>query len=282
MTKLLLSFLLLSCYLPSFGQFTDTLFIYKDTADVRGYQTSFSIFSSVDSFRVESYAANVSIGETIALTVVNRDSIPHTFTIENIVAAGNTINPNDTVTFNFSFNTTGTYMFYSDVSYGKNLGASGQFLVGYENYNHFYWNLFDQEAALSHDLANQTASTIPPSYFPNVYTINHNSYPQTTNDPNALVTGNVGDTLIISIVNSGKMDHSLHFHGYHVEILYHSKNSLMEGLIKDTFPVEIGAECIIRLIPHQEGTYPIHDHNLFAVNTGGYPGGMITLVSISP
>lgn len=279
---MLLSFLLFILSLTSWGQFSDTLFIYKDSADIRGYQTTFAIFSSVDSFRIESYSTNVSVGETINLTIINRDTLPHTFTVDNIITTGNIINANDTVTFSFSFNLPGTHIFYSDVSYGKNLGASGQILVGYENYPHFYWNLFDQEVALSHDLALLNTSAIPSSYLPEVYTINFNSYPQTIADTNALVVGNVSDTLIISIINTGKMAHALHFHGYHVEILFHSKNNLMEGLLKDTFPLEVDAECIVRLIPHQSGMYPVHDHNLFAVNTGGYPGGMITMINISP
>ena len=173
-------------------------------------------------------------------------------------------------------------MFYSDVSYGKLLGASGQFLVGYEGYDQFFWNLFEQNTTLSHGLADSSITSLPASLFAQVYTINNQSHPNTVSDTNALVLGNVGDTLIISIVNSGKMSHALHFHGYHVEILHQSKNSFMEGLEKDTFPVEVGATCVVRLIPNQPGMFPVHDHNLFAVNTGSYPGGMITMLNISP
>ncbi len=264
------------------GQLTDTLYIFKDTADIRGYTTSFCVFSSADSFRLESYSNNVELGESIALTIINKDTLEHTFTIENIVTNNNTLPPNDTVTFNFSFTQPGAYLFYSDVSYGLDLGASGQFLVGYEQYSKFYWNLFEQDVSLSHELADTSETSLPTDLFAEVYTINHHSYPDVLNDTTAVVTGNVSDTIIISIVNSGKMAHALHFHGYHIDILHHSKNAFMLGLSKDTFPIESGATCVVRLVPHQPGMYPVHDHNLWSVNTGSYPGGMITSLMISP
>lgn len=280
--RLILFVLVLFLYSLGISQISDTLFIYKDTADIRGNLTTFTVFSTIDSFRLESYARGVEISETIEITVVNRDTMPHTFTIDNVIITSNTIQAGDTTTFNFSFSQEGAYLFYSDVSYGKDLGASGQFLVGYESFSTFYWNLFEQQNSLSHGLSDSSLTNLPSSFFPEVYTINNQSYPNTLSDTNAVITGNVGDTLIISIVNSGKMSHSLHFHGYHVEILHHPSNLFMEGLIKDTFPIEVGESCVVRLIPHQPGMFPVHDHNLFAVNTGAYPGGMITMIQISP
>lgn len=264
------------------GQFSDTLYIFKDTADIRGYNTSFCVFSSVDSFRLEAKAMNVEINESVSITIINKDTLEHTFTIPGVVTSGNNIAPDDTLTFNFSISQPGAFIYYSDKSYGKDLGASGQILVGYNQHQRFYWNLFEQNVALSHQLADTSVTALPTNLFAEVYTINHHSYPDVLNDTNAVVTGNVGDTIIISIVNSGKMAHSLHFHGYHVEILHQSLNPFMVGLIKDTFPVEPGATCVVRLVPHQPGIYPVHDHNLFAVNTGSYPGGMITHQNIAP
>jgi FtsP/CotA-like multicopper oxidase with cupredoxin domain len=272
----------MGCSFSSFSQVNDTLFVYKDTADIRGNNTSFCVFSTVDSFRLESFSMGVDVGESIEITVINRDTMEHTFTIENVVTTNNVIPANDTLTLNFSFTQPGAYLFYSDVSYGKHLGASGQFLVGYNQYDQFYWNLFEQETSLSHNLADSSETELPTNFNPQVYTINNQSYPQVLNDTNAVVLGNVGDTIIISIVNSGKMAHALHFHGYHVDVLHNSLNPFMEGLSKDTFPIEVGATCVVRLVPDQPGMYPVHDHNLFAVNTGAYPGGMITMQNISP
>ena len=36
------------------------------------------------------------------------------------------------------------------------------------------------------------------------------------------------------------------------------------------------------LVPDQPGMYPVHNHNLVTVATGGYPGGMITRLNIMP
>lgn len=282
MRYFLLSLLSLFVAQGFYGQFNDTLFIYKDTADIRGNNTTFSVFHTADSFALGCYKAGVDVNEPIEITIINRDTLDHTFTIPNILTTNNVIPPDDTVTFNFSFSQAGGYMFYSDVTYGLDLGASGQFLVGYEQYDKFYWNLFEQSVSLSHTLADTSVTELPINFFPEVYTINHHSYPDVLNDTNAVITGNVGDTIIISIINSGKMAHALHFHGYHIEILHQSQNPFMIGLEKDTFPIEPGATCVVRLVPHQPGMYPVHDHNLFAVNTGSYPGGMITIQNISP
>ena len=74
------------------------------------------------------------------------------------------IAPFDTATFQLKFNGKGTYRYYSDVAYGKYLAASGNILVGYSNYIHFFWNLFEAKDTFMDSIANGLTTTLP-NYF---------------------------------------------------------------------------------------------------------------------
>ena len=99
----------------------------------------------------------------------------------------------------------------------------------------------------------------------------------------AMIMGNVGDTITISIVNNGNMIHPIHFHGYHVELVQSTHQSEKIGWKKDSFPVFVKEGLTVRLVPHQPGEFPVHNHNLVAtLFNNGYPLGMITMLMINP
>ena len=103
------------------------------------------------------------------------------------------------------------------------------------------------------------------------------------NDPIINIQGNVGDTIYLYITNTGNGMRSIHFHGYHGEITYSSKNPGNVGRSKDTFPIYPLEATIIRIVPDKPGMYPVHEHNLVAVTGNNYyPNGMFTLMNIQP
>jgi len=266
----------------SFGSnVPDTLYINMDTTHIATYPLHFRSFNHTSSYNVQNAILHQQTGDTIDLVVINNDTLLHTFTIDGLITSGNTINPNDTGRFEINITQEGCYRFYSDVPYGELLGASGILSVGYDNHPRFYWNLFDQQDTLSEEIALGMETTVPIDYTPEVFLINNLIYPATAADTLGHVTASVNDTVIIYMVNSGKMDHVFHFHGYHVTILGTVFNG-QTGWEKDTFPI-IPADCItVRLVPDKPGTFPVHDHNLITVTTGAYPGGMITILDIAP
>ena len=139
----------------------------------------------------------------------------------------------------------------------------------------------DTQAQLSHDLSNQVATEIPFNYVPHLFFINGYAFPQILDDPNTAIEVQLNQPVVIAVANSGNMDHMLHWHGFHVEILYSAYQPERIGWIKDTFPVKKGDTMILHLIPDQLGIYPVHDHNLVTVtNLGIYPGGMLTRVTV--
>ncbi|MCA9003027.1 MAG: multicopper oxidase domain-containing protein, partial [Planctomycetes bacterium] len=112
--------------------------------------------------------------------------------------------------------------------------------------------------------------------------INGLTYPGTASDPSTYVTGNLGDRILIRMGNLGRMRQSVHFHGYHPEVV--ARNSVPEAILgsKDTFPLPSSHTVDVILTANQAGTYPLHPHSLTAVTENGlYPGGQLTLITIS-
>lgn len=259
---------------------TDTLYISKGVLTINGTATAFCSFNSTDSLTTQNGNIQNLLQDSLKLTIFNNDTFEHTFTIEGII--DQTISAQSSSNIKIKFAEAGTYLYYSDKSYGRLIGASGILSVVNQTDIHYYWNMYEVESAISHNLADLSLTSISTSsYTPNIFTINGFSYPNTTTDSTGHVQQNVGDTIYISIVNSGNMEHTLHFHGYHVELLDIKVNKKQQGWIKDTFPIKIGEAMTVKLIPNQAGAYPVHDHNLINVtNAGVYPGGMITVLDI--
>lgn len=262
----------------------DTLYLNSGTVNIANnnyHYLSFN-YSSIDSIRNDAVFFSE---DTLNLTIYNLDTLAHTPYIDNFNILANPIAPGGNYTYQLDFsNSEGNFRLYCQDNIGNYLGASTNLIKkSNPNYSYYSWNLFDQEAGLDTLILNNTINNLPiQGYMPSVFTINGNIHPNSMNDTLAHVSNSVGDTIIINIVNSGKMDHTLHFHGYHVTIITARKKTERIDWSKDTFPVVKGEAMSVMLVPHQPGDYPVHNHNLIAVNTGGYPGGMITMLQILP
>ncbi len=190
----------------------------------------------------------------------------------------------DSALVGYKFNDPGCYIYHDPLSAPKNqyLGLSGMITVKDHNYDSFYWNIKEHESDWNPILTNNGSVTWT-DYYPNYFTINGNSNPDINNDPSARIIGNVGDTLILYMANTGQSIHSLHFHGFHAVILFSSKSSLDVGREKDTFPIYPQETMVLRIVPDKVGEYPVHDHNLVAITGNNYyPNGMFISMLISP
>lgn len=260
-----------------------TLYINKDSVVVDQVPAAFCAFNTTDTLNSKNAIIQLAVNEVLDLTVVNQDTITHTFTINGVLESDNEVPPIDSAQFSLSISEAGTYRYYSESSHGQLIGASGILQVGFVAQHNFYWNLFEMQPQLSLDLANGNANTIPIDFQPEYFFINGAHHPHTLDDPDALVAMQVGDTAIIAVLNSGNMEHVLHFHGFHVKVLHASHQPERVGWIKDTLPLGKGHSLTVQLVADQEGIYPVHDHNLIAVtNAGYYPGGMITQIQVTP
>lgn len=222
------------------------------------------------------------------LTVHNLDSLDHTWFVEVPGADDVAIPAGESVVLELPALAMGSYrMGLSDVT-GFRLGGSAMLQVGLPDIGLdstalYHWNLSDWSTADMLAIASGELPDVEAPYVPTQFTINEHAYPATMEDPNALVQLSLGDTCLIAIANHGLMDHVLHFHGFHIQIISSTHQPERVGWSKDTVPVRKGEALTVQLVANQTGTYPVHDHNLIAVtNAGFYPGGMLTQIIVSP
>jgi FtsP/CotA-like multicopper oxidase with cupredoxin domain len=120
------------------------------------------------------------------------------------------------------------------------------------------------------------------NYHPNYFFINGKAWPDTMMDPNDNVNATVGQAVLIRLINTGYVWHSLHSHGFHMLVVGSDGRKLDTPYYKDTLSVGPAEryEVIIKL--DQVGRYMFHDHaEQMTTNNGSYPGGMITMISVN-
>ncbi len=231
-----------------------------------------------DEFRQQQELIKLSIGDTLQLIIFNRDTVDHELTWLGASASVFIKAGDQASTLYLAAAETGTYI----ASKNADLRYNGLILplAVLANQPVFLWDIHEKSKSASEALF-QGIPMNPKLYDPEYFFINGLANPETLSDSLARVKGAVGDSITIMIVNSGHSIHSLHFHGYHLEVLSSSRSQKQVGRSKDTFPVWPG-ECLrLLLVPDKPGEYPVHDHNLIAVSGGGiYPNGMFTTLLI--
>lgn len=265
------------------GVFTyaqDTLYLNRDTLTISPVFFQKAAFNLDTTFQPRNAIIDIPENTSKSLVIINRDSVEHevllpdgspTFMILPSQSQSVTIAP-----LNF-----GTYVIQSLSPQGKFLGAGAIVRVGVAGIS-YSWDLWEQDPELTHEFGDGVLTGLPSVYRPLVFAINGVVDPMSMS-AGAMIMGSVGDTITISIVNNGNMIHPLHFHGYHVEIIQSTHQLDRIGWKKDSFPVFVKEGMTLRLVPHQPGEFPVHNHNLVAtLFNNAYPLGMITMLMISP
>ena len=218
----------------------------------------------------------------IPSSISNLDSVDHHLLIQDVAWEGINIPAGASVDFEWPALDMGSYRYHLIGDRGQYLQASGVVRVGIDSDHKFVWHLADAQAAWMDSVALGIPLDLM-SYAPDYFTINEAHFPYTLEDSLALIELQLGDTAVISVANSGQMDHVLHFHGFHVQVLHSSRSPERLGWMKDSMPIRKGEGLTLELVVDQIGTYPVHDHNLIAVtNAGFYPGGMLTQIIVTP
>jgi hypothetical protein len=243
------------------------------------------VFNTTSDFQPSSALLVLNGNQPVYFRVINLDTLAHRFQSGTFYSSG-VIQPNDTLDVGFNAIPVGIYRYVdpSTSPFDEYLGLSGILHVksSTDTYPYFYWNVQEYQSEWDTLLLQGIIPDIA-QYDPDYFTINGKSEPDINQDTLARITGNVGQELRIVMVNSGLSIHSMHFHGYHSDILESSKYPSHSGRSKDTFPLYPKEYLLLRLIPDKPGEYPIHDHNLVAVTGGGiYHAGMFSTILIAP
>ena len=239
-------------------------------------------FNDSKTFSVNNSVIKLTPGQILNLKVVNQDTIPHNFQVQGQTLSAAAIPAGDSANYSFSFASEGTYIFYDDLDGQDNsyMGLTGLIDVQIFAGKRFYWNIKEHQS-LWNFLLESGGSVNYANFNPDYFSVNGKSYPDLQSDTTAIIQANVGETIRLAISNTGLHKHAIHFHGYHLEVIYSSKYPSHVGRVKDSFPIDPYESIILELTPSKPGTYPVHDHNLVAVTGAGeYPNGMIAFITI--
>jgi hypothetical protein len=269
----------------SFGATVDeSLYIMRDSITFSdGSKAPYLTYNSSQIFSSTNVRIELNMNDQLDLWVVNSDTAAHEFEIKGVTSVF-FIPAGDSIFTSNVFSTAGAFIYYDPLNYPNNasIGLSGMIAVKDHQHSSFYWNIKEHKDTWNSDITSGIAVDWN-TYYPNYFTINGKSSPDINLDPDARITGSVGDTIMIYVTNTGQSIHSLHFHGYHIEIMYSSKFPTHVGRSKDTEGVYSMEGSVFRLIPDQPGEFPVHDHNLVATTGGNiYPLGMFLTMMITP
>ena len=240
-------------------------------------------FNETTAFDTSNAALSIPEFQGWELTVVNGDEVDHDLFIGGLDSPIGQIPAGETTTLQMPGLEMGTYRYYSSDERGMVMGLSGLIKVGFDADIQFHWNIADWMPSMVDSAAALAPVDWDSDYVPEYFSINSRSYPNTINDTNAHIELSLGDTCTISITNSGMMDHVFHFHGFHILWISSTVQTSRVGWTKDTVPMHKGEGITLQLVASQLGMYPVHNHNLIAVtNAGFYPGGMITMINVTP
>lgn len=200
----------------------------------------------------------------------------------------------DSFTYKFKAEHAGTYFYHCHVDTIEHLqmGMTGAFIVKAKNGANEAWTggpKYDKEYSFVlneidpvwHKAVQEGKKYDRTDFKPTYFTINGKAYPDTEKDPGTVITGKLGERVLVRIINSGYWPHAMHLHGHHFQVIASDGRPLPAPLEKDTVNVGPGERYDLLITFIQEGTYPFHSHNVVDnTNNGAYPGGMHTMVII--
>jgi len=102
MHRLLILFSFLIASYSSFATIVkDTLYINRDTVDQAANLIHYCSFNNTSTFELTNAPLELNLSDSMEITIINTDSLVHTFTVNSILETGNTILANDTSTFSW-------------------------------------------------------------------------------------------------------------------------------------------------------------------------------------
>ncbi|MCF7798130.1 MAG: S8 family serine peptidase [Lentisphaeria bacterium] len=204
------------------------------------------------------------------LIIYNTTVEPRTWTLMNTEMPVVEIPALDSVSVIYPLPPPGVYLYGDTSRFQQARGLAGM-LVRKSSINDttrvFDWVLTEWDTVW---LSSMHAGIEPefPSYNPQFFTINGLSAPEIFTAPETQFQGQLGEMVRIQMANPGLLPHTLHFHGFHVNVV--ARNGLpITANWKDSVPVPAGETITMTLMLDKTGTYPVYDANLLSVTGAG-------------
>ena len=240
-------------------------------------------------------------GDVVSVKVTNTLTTDHNFLIKGITSDTAPIAPNGgrkTYTFTATDNNAGAHVYYDTLnnSVNREMGLYGAMIIkpagtaantlwtGGPLYTSEYtWVIGDMDKPNWNDKAGSSGAAIVPTlYLPNYFLINGMGGFDAAKDTNTSITGKVGDTVLVRIVNGGQFQYSMHFHANHVKVAalngVHQSSPFKQLDVVSVPP--LGTVDLLYYL-NQPGEYLMHVHNAQAETANGvYLNGIMAMVHI--
>lgn len=199
-------------------------------------------------------------------------------------------------TYNFVATHTGTYWYHCHVDPTDHIqmGMYGAIVVMPSDGSNRAWNggpAFDRQVTMVlseidpvwHSAIHDRKSFDRTDFHPRYWLINGKAAPDTIYDLASVVRGEVGEKVLVRLVNTGYQWHAMHMHGFHFDVIASDGRPLPAPWTKDTISIAPGERYDLLVTLSQRGVFPFHDHSEVRVTNNGKVGeggmgGMHTMV----
>lgn len=242
---------------------------------------------------------SVNAGDSVTVTVINNHTIDHNFLIKGITSDTTPIAPGQSKTYTFTARgaNAGSHIYYDTLNntvnremglYGAMIikpadGAAKTVWTGGPAYTLDYtWVVGEMDKSRWNDVAGGGAAPDISVYQPDYYIINGMGGFDAAKDANTSITGKVGDTVLVRIINGGQYPYSMHFHANHVKVA--ALNGAAQPAPFKLFDVvsvpPLGTVDLLFDLT-QLGEYLMHVHTAQAETSGGvYLNGIMAMIHI--
>lgn len=246
--------------------------------------------------RIPGPALTANEGDTLNITVINNHTLNHNLVVQNVTSDTAPIAPGASKTYSFTAPAAGTYL-YSDTlnnNINREMGLYGALIVrpadgsntvwlGGPAYSfQRTWVVSEMDKPRWNDVAGAGGTVNTSIYRPNYFLMNGMGGFDAMHDVATTISGVVGQTALVRIVNPGQFAHSLHFHGNHAQVL--TVNGMHQGTpYKEVDVINIppmGTTDVLYYL-NQPGDYPMHVHTAQMETANGvYLNGVATMINM--
>lgn len=234
--------------------------------------------------------------DTVNVTVYNNHTINHNFLVKGITTDTAAIAPGANKKYTFTASVAGTYLYHDTLNNNINreMGLYGALIVNPADGSKAAWTngptysfqktwvIGEMDKTRWNDVAGSGGTVSTAVYKPNYFLINGKGGVDAMGDAATTISGNVGQTALVRIVNGGQFYNALHFHGNHFFVI--SINGVRQSSPfkqLDVINVAPASTTDVLFYLNQPGHYPMHNHTAQMETANGvYLNGIAAMIEM--